>query len=75
MRQDVNLLQVKGELLAGDGKSRTFDDVIQDMIYYWKTGARAFLLKLWGQKNSVVAFVSSVVTPLARVRYVHIIKS
>jgi hypothetical protein len=35
-------MQIKGELLTRDGKNRTFDDTIQDLIYYWLS-ARAAL--------------------------------
>jgi len=34
------LMQIKGELLTKDGKNRTFDDVIRDLAYYWKTGKK-----------------------------------
>jgi transcription initiation factor TFIIIB Brf1 subunit/transcription initiation factor TFIIB len=36
----IALSQIKGELLVVDGKNRTFDDVIRDLIFYWKTGKK-----------------------------------
>ncbi|MEM2946641.1 MAG: hypothetical protein QXN96_00190 [Candidatus Bathyarchaeia archaeon] len=32
------LLKIKGELLKQDGVERTFDDVIQELIFYWIKG-------------------------------------
>jgi hypothetical protein len=34
------LMKVKGELLAKDGAKRTFDDVLQELIFYWKKGEK-----------------------------------
>ena len=43
LRTKIHLMQIKGELLEKDGKKRTFDDVIQDLIYYWKMGKKRSL--------------------------------
>jgi hypothetical protein len=39
-RSKSELLKVKGELLTQDGVNRTFDDVIQELLYYWTKGAK-----------------------------------
>ena len=39
-RTRFGLVKIKGELLEKDGVSRTFDDIIQELIYYWKTGEK-----------------------------------
>lgn len=36
----LELLKIKGELLRKDGVERTFDDVIQELIFYWTRGVR-----------------------------------
>ena len=43
LRTRFQLMQIKGELLVRDGKNRTFDDVIQELVYYWKTGKKRHL--------------------------------
>lgn len=43
VRTKFHLMQIKGELLVKDGKNRAFDDVVQDLIYYWKTGKKRSL--------------------------------
>jgi hypothetical protein len=39
-RSKSELLKVKGELLRQDGVDRTFDDVIQELLYYWTKGTK-----------------------------------
>jgi len=39
-RSKSELLKVKGELLRQDGVNRTFDDVIQELLYYWTKGVK-----------------------------------
>ena len=39
-RSKSELLKVKGELLRQDGVNRTFDDVIQELLYYWTKGIK-----------------------------------
>jgi ribosomal protein S3AE len=34
------LSKIKGELLAKDGVNRTFDDIVQELIFYWITGEK-----------------------------------
>jgi len=34
------LMKIKGDLLRKDGVNRTFDDVIQEMVYYWIKGVK-----------------------------------
>ena len=36
----LELLKIKGELLQKDGVERTFDDILQEMIFYWTRGVR-----------------------------------
>jgi len=36
----LELLKIKGELLRKDGVERTFDDTIQELIFYWTRGVR-----------------------------------
>jgi len=36
----VQLLKIKGDLLKKDGVDRTYDDVIQELIYYWIEGKK-----------------------------------
>jgi hypothetical protein len=39
-RTKFGLLKIKGELLGKDGVNRTFDDIVQELMYYWKTGEK-----------------------------------
>jgi len=39
-RTKYDLLKIKGDLLRKDGIERTFDDIIQELVYYWITGTR-----------------------------------
>jgi hypothetical protein len=39
-RTKSELLKVKGELLSQDGINRTFDDLIQELLYYWTKGTK-----------------------------------
>lgn len=39
-RTKFELMKIKGELLAKDGLKRTFDDIIQELVYYWTTGKK-----------------------------------
>jgi len=39
-RSKFDLLRIKGELLKKDGVDRTFDDIIQELVYYWTKGVR-----------------------------------
>lgn len=39
-RTRFELLTIKGELLRKDGVDRAFDDVIQELIYYWTKGVK-----------------------------------
>lgn len=36
----LELLKIKGELLKRDGVERTFNDIIQELIFYWTRGVR-----------------------------------
>jgi hypothetical protein len=45
-RSKLGLLKIKGELLRKDGVERTFDDVIQELIYYWTRGTKKEGLKI-----------------------------
>jgi hypothetical protein len=36
----LELLKIKGELLKKDGVDRTFDDIVQELIFYWARGVR-----------------------------------
>jgi len=36
----LELLKIKGELLRKDGVERTFNDIIQELVYYWTTGIK-----------------------------------
>jgi len=36
----LELMKIKGELLKKDGVERTFDDTIQELIFYWTRGER-----------------------------------
>jgi hypothetical protein len=36
----LELLKIKGELLKKDGVERTFDDIIQELVFYWTRGVR-----------------------------------
>ena len=39
-RIKLELAKIKGELLGNDGVERTFDDIIQELIFYWVRGPR-----------------------------------
>jgi len=39
-RTRLELVRIKGELMREDGVQRTFDDLIQELIYYWIRGVR-----------------------------------
>ena len=39
-RTKFGLLKIKRELLGKDGLNRTFDDIVQELMYYWKTGEK-----------------------------------
>ncbi len=34
------LLKIKGDLLMKDGVERTFDDIIQELVFYWARGIK-----------------------------------
>jgi len=36
----LELLKIKGELLKKDGVERAFNDVIQELVFYWTRGVR-----------------------------------
>lgn len=36
----MELTRIKGELIARDGVNRTFDDIIQELVYYWTRGVK-----------------------------------
>jgi len=40
MRSKFELLKIKGELIRKDGVDRTFDDVLQELLYYWTKGVK-----------------------------------
>ena len=40
MSSKFALMKIKGELVKKDGIDRTFDDVIQELVYYWIRGVR-----------------------------------
>jgi len=40
MHTKFDLMKIKGELLEKDGVNRTLNDVIQELIYHWKTGQK-----------------------------------
>jgi hypothetical protein len=40
MRSKFELLKIKGELIRKDGVDRTFDDVLQELLYYWAKGVK-----------------------------------
>ena len=39
-RSRIELMKIKGELVGRDGVDRTFDDVIQELVYYWTRGVK-----------------------------------
>jgi len=39
-RTKLELLRIKGELLRKDGVERTFDDVLQELIFHWTRGVK-----------------------------------
>jgi hypothetical protein len=39
-RTKHELLRIKGELLKKDGVERTFDDILQELIFYWVRGVK-----------------------------------
>jgi len=39
-RTKLELLRIKGELLKKDGVDRTFDDLIQELVFYWTRGTK-----------------------------------
>jgi len=40
LRTKFELMKIKGELLEKDGMNRTLDDIVQELVYYWKTGEK-----------------------------------
>jgi hypothetical protein len=40
LRTRLELIRLKGELLRKDGVERTFDDLIQELLYFWARGVR-----------------------------------
>ena len=40
VRTKFELMKIKGELLERDGLNRALDDIIQELIYYWKKGEK-----------------------------------
>jgi len=40
LRTKFELVKIKGELLEKDGMNRTLDDIVQELVYYWKTGEK-----------------------------------
>lgn len=39
-RTKHQLLRIKGDLLQKDGVDRTFDDVLQELLFYWARGTK-----------------------------------